>query len=125
MSTQSRLGLERFGRDMRMAVDIWEVTANHVSLDIQAETGTRTVDYIYEPENNRLIRVENGWTLTVIENIKSFSLRYYNLMGNETSILSEVKKIQFEALLEDTVFQVENTTNVISAKFMLRNHKVS
>ena len=25
MSTQSRIGMERFGRDMRMAVDVWEV----------------------------------------------------------------------------------------------------
>ena len=60
-----------------------------------------------------------------MDNIKSLSFRYYNLLGNETLNPVEVKKIQIEAILEDTVFKIENTTNIVSAKFMLRNRKVS
>ncbi len=125
MNTQSQIGLERFGRDMRMAVDVTTASSTQMTLQVQGESGTRTVEYIYDSSSNSLNRVEGSWTLTVIGNIESLSFSYYNLLGNTTTNPVEVKKIKLEALLEKMVFEVKNTTNIVSAKFMLRNRKVS
>ncbi len=125
MSTQSQIGLERFGRDMRMAVDVSAATSTAITLEVQGESGTSTVQYIYDSSSKSLNRIDGSWNLTVISNIESLSFRYYNLLGNTTTNPVEVKKIQLEALLEKTVFEVKNTTNIVSAKFMLRNRKVS
>ncbi len=125
MNTQSQIGLERFGRDMRMAVDIWSASATNLSLEVQSESGTRTVTYTLDEATKSLVRVEGTWELTVIENIESLKISYFNLLGNETINPIEIKKIKIEALMKKTVFDVENTTDLVSAKFMLRNRKVS
>ena len=108
-----------------MAVNVTTASATAMTLHVKAESGVRTVEYIYDANSKSLKRVEGSWTLTVIGNIKSLKFRYYNLLGNTTTNPVEVKKIQIEALLENTVFAIENTTNLVSAKFMLRNRKVS
>ncbi len=125
MNTQSRQGMDRFGREMRMAVDITAATASQISIEIQDDGGTRTVEYIYDATNKQLIRVEGTWTLTLIDSVETLSLKYYNLLGNETVNPLEIKKVQIEGRLSNTVLKIENTTNLVSAKFMLRNRKVS
>ncbi len=125
MNTQSRSGMDRFGREMRMAVDITNATDSQISVEIQDDGGTRTVEYIYDAENKQLVRVEGTWTLVLIDNVEAFTLRYYNILGNQTVNPLEVKRVQLEALMSNTVFDIENTSNLVSAKFMLRNRRVS
>ena len=125
MNRQSRLGMDRFGRDMRMAVNVTSASDSQISIEIQEEFGTRSVQYIYDAENKRLLRIEGAWTLTLIRNLEAFTLSYYNLLGAQTVNPLEIKKVQMEGLMSNTVLELENTANLVSAKFMLRNRKVS
>ena len=124
-NNQDRLGLELFGRDMRMAENVTTATSSQVIVDIPTETGTRTVEYIYQPGAKRFVRIEGTWEKTIFENVGALSLSYFNIVGNATTNIAEVKKVQFEVLKESQVLQIEKTSTLISAKYMMRNREVS
>ena len=62
---------------------------------------------------------------TLIDNVKgSISFGYSDILGNASTDLDTIKKIQFIAVLEvDDLSVVANTQRVISAEFIMRNKK--
>ena len=87
---QNRLGLELFGRDMRMAENVTAATSSQVIIDIPTETGTRTVEYLYQPGAKRFVRIEGAWEKTVFKDVGALSLSYFNILGNATTNITEV-----------------------------------
>ena len=49
------------------------------------------------------------------------ALRCFDSNGIETSVLSDIKVIQFEAQMEDRAIDLLHTNHAISARYILRN----
>ena len=125
MNDQSRRGLERFGRDVRKATDITTADEQRIVLEISTGTVTSEVEYAYDVGSRRLIRTEDGTEATILGNVSAINLLYYNILVSETSNLIEIKKVQFDAIMSKDLLQIQNTNHIISARFMIRNKKVS
>ncbi len=125
MTVQSQQFLERFGREMRMAKDVWIASENQISIDIPTDIGTKTIDYFFDPDTKKIIREFNEVERPVLSNVEDFNLNYYNLQGNMTTSLLEIKEIQLEANLLKNVLYIENNNEFVSARFLMRNRKVA
>ena len=125
MNGQSRTFLERFGRDMRMAEKVWVATNERIAIDVPTTGGSETIDYIFDPDNKRVVRDVNAVQIPVLNNVEEFDVTYFNLQGNPTTALLEIKDVQLEARIMKTVLFIENTNQIVSARILMRNHTVS
>ncbi len=129
MNTESRTGLEIFGRDVRNAQGIVEGFNEHAFTLIMPGGGER-ITYQYRPnvKSKPLVRItESGVTETIMTGIQTLQFNYTNLQGhtNNTMATMEVKQIQLQLTLLRYTIGLKNTERVVSARFILRNQKVS
>ncbi|MDQ8186109.1 prepilin-type N-terminal cleavage/methylation domain-containing protein [Pelagicoccus sp. SDUM812002] len=130
MNMASRFTLEDFGSDARMTVDVNSATATRVSLDVYDSTGgISTVVYAFDAVTGTFSRTAGGKTDIILKDVKSLELVYYNLYGVKDSDGTinpiEVKEIQLQAEMQRNVLSINNTNEIISARFMMRNRSVS
>lgn len=142
MEQQARSALEYFAEDTRQASGvIWaSADANSVSLTV----GTNTVTYTYNPANGKFSRkvVVTATSVTTSDRVLitgitagKFSFTAYNIAGNTVAIDTAAnrtlangttKQIQLslECSRQNTTV-VAATNSVLSARFILRNKKVT
>ncbi len=127
MSGDSRLTLQIFARDVRMATDVKAFTSKSVDLEVSySDTDIRDVDYAYDVDTGILTRtVDSTDVFTLLTDVSELEFEFYNLLGNETTNVLEIKRIHFSAKLLKKVMHISNTNQVISAGYMMRNRKVS
>ncbi len=126
MNQDSRKGLELLSRDIRMASDILIMTDNNLVISIPTGGGgTKVIDYAYEAEQGRVFREEGGTSTSILKDIEDFDFNYYTFLGAVTANELEVKEVQVEAQMMKEVYNVENTSHLISARYMMRNKSVN
>ncbi len=125
MNSQTRRGLEVFGRDMRMAKQVYFADEGEIEIGVPGESGERRIHYLYKDSDRSFVRIEAGWEYTVLDDLETLTLRYYNVLANPTSVVEEVKQIQLEAIAENKVLHLKHTNHTLSARYMMRNREVS
>ena len=126
MNQDSRKGLELLSRDIRMASDILIMTDDNLVISIPTGGGgTKVIDYAYEAEQGRVFREEGGTSTSILKDIEDFDFKYYTFLGAVTANELEVKEVQVEAQMMKVVYNVENTSHLISARYMMRNKSVN
>ena len=122
MNTQTRIGLEKFGRDIRMATDVFTISSNSVDFDIPNEGGGVTsITYSYNSTNKTVSRiVVGGGTQVILRDVQDFDIKYYDHLGNTTASLIFVKRVQLDLTMRRNVLTLENNNHVISAHYMMR-----
>lgn len=122
MNGQTRMALEIFGRDARMASAVHTASANQLSFTATGDV----IEYEYSPAANTFQRTVNSDPPRVLLfDVEDLHLRYYTLRHDETTRPIEVKHVQLEAKMQRRVLQFVNTNYLLSARFMMRNQDVS
>ncbi len=132
MTAESRRGLEIFGRDVRSAQDIHNGFSTTTGFSIVvplAGGGSETVSYFYLPNHpdRPLMRKDASGERPIMTGIRTLNFNYYNLQGQKRDNMApmEVKQLQLQLTLVRTAVSLDNTERVVSARFILRNKKVS
>jgi Tfp pilus assembly protein PilW len=139
MEAQARNALEYFAEDTRQASGVtWGANSNTVSLTV----GLNTITYQYNPTVRRFARQEVVTATGVIRStrvlvtgITTFAFSAYNISGNSlplataanlTAANGSTKQLQISLEASRTKTTVVAATNtVLSARFILRNKKVT
>ena len=152
MNTQTRIALEVFGRDARMANyvhefgqnrftmkrEIWDRSTNayveqFITYEVVPSAGTfsRTV-YGVNIVNSAPVPGTVLSSETLLFDVAEMNFYYYRLVDLEdpnyspiATSIPEVKHVQLEAKLERSVLNLVNTNYILSARFMMRNKDVS
>ena len=124
MNSQTRIGLEKFGRDIRMATNVVTMTATLIDFDIPKSGGGVTgIKYQYSSSNKTLSRIQagtGGGTQVILRDVQSFALKYTNHAGATSASTTFVKRVQLDLTMRRNVLALENTNHVISAHYMMR-----
>lgn len=139
MEAQARNALEYFAEDTRQASGVvWGSDSNTVSLTV----GLNRVTYVYNPTNRNFTRTEVVIstsavvsTRVLVTGITSFAFSAYNISGtslplataaNLTAANGTTKQLQISLEASRTNTTVVAATNtVLSARFILRNKRVT
>ena len=135
MEAQARNALEYFAEDTRQASGVVWSDINTVVLTV----GTNTVTYQYNAVARRFARqvVGGGSTSTrvLVTGITSFVFTAYNISGSSVPIASAAQRLAANGTTKQLQISLEasrtNTTvvaatnTVLSARFVLRNKKVT
>ncbi len=126
MSGSCRRALDIFASDVRMANNVSVSTSTSFTFTAYDASNTIvTVSYIYDPDTDELRRTYDGTSMVLLSDVDRFGLSYYDLNRNSTTNALSVKEVQIEAILLKNVLTIANTDEIISARFMLRNRRVS
>jgi prepilin-type N-terminal cleavage/methylation domain-containing protein len=140
MENESRKSLEQFGQDVRMAQDVAWHDANSLTLTIPVgPTGssTRTCSYAYDATARTFSRVEAGKTTILLTGIRDCTLMGFKINGDPTHtsstpastwgvISNSTKQLQLSVSSDRSQTANVNTSQkVISARFILRNKRVT
>lgn len=125
MNTESRTGLELFSRDARMAVDVTAFSTTSVTFLLPAGGGT--VTYAFDDTTNTFVRNPSvGNSQVLMTRVDELEFERFNLLNQPASNNLETKQIQLQSRMERRVLgRFRTTDSVISARFILRNKRVS
>ena len=121
MTVQSQQFLENIGYEMRIAEGVRTASNNQLSIDIPTASGLETVEYTYNPNDQRVTREQDTVLRPVLSNVMEFNFRYFNFDGELTTSQPEIKEVQIEASMVKKVLFLENTNHLISSRNMMRN----
>jgi prepilin-type N-terminal cleavage/methylation domain-containing protein len=135
MNAQTRLAIENFGRDARMAegVLLQDFSSTNVILRVpDPNTGVpRDIRYHFDESSKVFTRQiwETQYSSSatpdssriLVTHVDAVNFNGYTVLNESTSHPPDIKHIQLEALLKRRVLSIENTNYIISARFMLRN----
>jgi len=126
MNLQSRVALETFATDTRMAIDVTVATDSRIVFSVyDSGGGSVAVEYRYDADDGELVRLEGGVAQTLLTDIEEFSFGYYDLTRAPTTSALSVKEVEIDAVMRKSVIGLDNTNEVISSRFMMRNRHVS
>jgi len=136
MNTESRFALENLGRNLRSANSVKAVANDGFRITRVRSDGTQEdlrYDYDAQARTLALSNLTSGENRVLLHDVNSLTLNYYKLRSSSgagaaaepTSSPLEVKHVQLEAELRRDVLNLANRNYIISARFMLRNHRVS
>ena len=124
---QSRRGLERFSRDMRMASDVLVKNLTFMVVEIPNSSGTafNRIEYDYDKDNGELIRRENGISHVLYDDVADCNFLYFEYRGIATTVLAKVKQVQMDMEIVRGNPFLETTRQVTSARIMMRSRVVT
>jgi type II secretory pathway pseudopilin PulG len=137
MESEARLSLEQFGQDVRQASDIMWVSGDELTLSFPAAKTPNRVTYKHDGGDFiRQLRAPDNTLLaarTLINGVTEFELIGYNIAGEAISDAAtiaeanrETKQLQLSLKASRSRATVATATNtVLSARFILRNKKVT
>jgi len=126
MNMQSRVALDIFASDIRMANDVAIATDTALRFTAYNSSGGHVwVQYTFSADEGILYRTYAGVTEMVLTDIDSFEFVYYDLQRDSTSDALSVKEVEINAVMSKNVVVLQNTNQVISSRFMMRNRQVS
>lgn len=128
MQTEARGTLERFAQDVRQASDLTWVSATEVTLVVNSAN----ITYAYDAGAQTFSRTAGGSTETVMTGVAAFAFTGYKITGVEVDLADleqasrETKLLQLSMRAErKSVTTALATDNVLSARFILRNKRVT
>jgi hypothetical protein len=133
MNSESRHGLDTFGRDIRSARSIKAGFSENAFTVRLPDNSEITYAYVTQGGKGFLMRTPGTGEPVVImrqvepmvtDDFEGF-FRYYNLQGGSAANTLEVKQIQLQLKLVRKTVAQEQTERVVSARFILRNKEVS
>lgn len=122
MNSQTRSLLNQLGRDARSARTV--LFSDEDFFEIQTINGD-TISYLYDDNAGTLTRDFNGTETTILQNITDFIFTYYTFRQQPTTRRIEVKHVQAEARMQERIATLTTSDNIVTTRFMLRNHNVS
>lgn len=136
MEVQARRTIETFAEDVRMAKDATWNSATSLTLTVVNSSGTTASrTYTYNSSTGTFTRLAGTTTTTLLTGISTFSFTAYKIntdtidLTNSATLASAsslTKQIQISLRAIRTTRTVSDATNsVISARFILRNKKVT
>lgn len=126
MSGSCRRALDIFASDVRMADDVSVSNSGTVTFTAYAASNNKvTVNYVFDDVADKVICTYDGASTVLLRNVNRFGLSFFDLTRNSTTNLLSVKEVQIEAILLKKVLTLSNTDEIISARFILRNRRVS
>ncbi len=126
MSGNSRRALDIFSYDVRMANNVSVSGSTTFTLAAyNAGSGNSMVTYSFDADANTLTRNYDGVSSIVLNDVEKFGFSYLDLNRAATTDALSVKVVQIEAVLLKRVLNLNDTDEIISARFMLRNRQVS
>ena len=127
MNEQGRHMLERFARDLRSASTVVAISDTSIQLECTPYGGSQqSVSYTYNAQAGLLFRQVDSQVHTIIlDDLSAFDLTFYTFRGEETSNPIEAKRVVIQAIIERSSLSTKNTHFIISAQFVLRNHRVT
>ena len=133
LETQARNAMETFAQDVRMSSGVAWTSASSLTLSIQQGNTTIPATYTYDPTARTFSRTIGTTTDILITNIRSFAFNAYSIDTTSISLAAPnastntaTKQIQIS--LETERFNrtlALHTNKVISARFVLRNKRVT
>lgn len=138
MSRDSRMMLEYFGRDVRLAEEVLVANASTLRI-VSPDTdlySASTVTYQYDDETKSFSRIETDSSgnevsdKVLLDGLEQFVFSYFDPLGNSLSvdtpsILLSVKSVQVDAEMLRDISKTQVTDYIISARFMMRNRPVT
>jgi prepilin-type N-terminal cleavage/methylation domain-containing protein len=140
MENESRKSLEQFGQDVRMSQDVVWHDANSLTLTLPVDatgTATQTCTYTYDPAAKTFARTSTGKTSVLLTGIEECTLMGFKINGDPThtsptpasswtTISNSTKQLQLSVSSQRTqTASVKTGQKVISARFILRNKRVT
>jgi len=126
MSGSCRRALDIFASDVRMADDVTVSSSGVFTFTAyDASNNKVTVNYTFDNVADQVVRTYDGAITVLLNNVDRFNLSYFDLTRNSTTNALSVKEVQIEAILLKKTLTLSNTDEIISARFMLRNRRVS
>lgn len=136
METQARRAIETFAQDVRMAKDATWNSQDSLTLTVVTSSGTtETRTYLYNSTAGTFTRTAGSDTRTLLTGISSFSFTAYKINTDTialndsstlatASMLTKQVQISLRAVRSNQTV-VDATNSVISARFILRNKRVT
>ena len=91
LETQSRLMLQHFLQDVRMASSVTSPSATGFTLTVPTSTGTTTVVYAYDSSAKTLTRTPaSGNARVLLQNLQSLSFTFYDAGTTVTNYVDSV-----------------------------------
>jgi|TARA_B110000495_G_C23022609_1_gene606920 hypothetical protein len=131
MNTQSRVALQLIGRQIRSAADVVSASSSTLTVDcIEGDGSTTRNAYVYSSTNKTLTVTStpaggSSVSNVLLNDINYLAFDYFTLRHVTTTAPLEIKHVQLEAELLRNVLAQTNRNHIISARFMLRNKRVS
>jgi prepilin-type N-terminal cleavage/methylation domain-containing protein len=133
MEREARKGLEQFGQDVRMALYLKTISSTHVQLTIphHNDNGSDVIDYIYDPVARTFSRhgpdpiTETSRDWVLIRDVERCEFKRWMLgLAGPAAGDASTDQLQIRiSLRKSSVTAVAATNLVISARFVLRNHR--
>ena len=126
MTSEGRRGLELFARDVRTADDIIDFSKNSLTLRVR-DPGDAVVQvtYRFNEEVGRFERVVDGQAQVLMNDVRQFFFRRFNVLQQPASNNLETKQIQLELSMVKEVIGRETSERVVSARYIMRNKQVT
>lgn len=132
MEAQARKALELFAEDTRQASGVtWGSDSNTVTLTVSGAS----IMYYYDTGTKIFYRRDSTGTKTLVTGITSFAFSAYSISGSSVALSTAAERTaangttkQLQISLEaarNNVTVVAATNTVLSARFVLRNKKVT
>lgn len=135
MNKESRIGLEYFGRDMRMTKEVRVATPTSIEVLVEGLEDETIITYqietVTDPEHDNkttkaLVRTtDDGDRKVLFYHMNALVFEYFDMRDNATTLPTNIKKVQIDAEMLRKVQQLENTNHVLSARFTMRNRIIS
>jgi Tfp pilus assembly protein PilW len=134
MENEARVGLEYFAQDTRQASDMYWNSANSITLTVSGAP----ITYTYSSVDGTFTRTFGGSNSVLVDGVTTFAFSGYMITGADVDIsdlstaakrtaASDVTK-QVQVYLKasrTSVTAVTATNTVLSARYILRNKKVT
>lgn len=126
MTSEGRRGLEIFARDVRTAEDILDFSEDSLTLRVR-EPGDviLEVTYRFNEEDRRFERVVDGQVQVLMNDVRQFFFRRFNVLQEPAANNLETKQIQLELSMVKEVIGRETSERVVSARYIMRNKQVT
>ena len=129
MNSESRMGLEIFGRDVRNGENI-KPGFSSTEFTVQVPKtggGFDEITYVYRPNSSdrAFVRIDSNGEESLMTGVEDLNINYYNLQAGPATVPLEVKQIQLQLKLVRNAVALQNTEKVVSARFILRNKEVA
>ena len=128
MGLSGRIALETFGNDARMAKEVTSIAADNKSAAfavLNDDGSTTAVRYVFDEDAGTLARIEGSDSDVLLTGVNTASLSFYDLNGELTTTPLQTKEAQLHVKIVRQTISLDNTDEIISARFMMRNRKTS
>jgi prepilin-type N-terminal cleavage/methylation domain-containing protein len=126
MTSEGRRGLEVFARDVRTAQDITQFDQNSMTLQVpQPGGGIDLINYRFNEEERRFERVIDGEVQVLMNDVRQFFFRRFNVLQQPANNNLETKQIQLELSMVKEVIGRDTSERVVSARYIMRNKQVT